>query len=242
MPTKNIGLSIIIPAYNEEKKIKRDIIEAFHYFKKNKLAGEIIISTDGVTDSTNDIVRKFQNKYSNLYLIAYKNKIGKGMAIKKGFMRAKGKHIMFADAGYCVPFSYINQGIKKINEGYDCALASRALSRSKIKRKQPLYRRLGSKLFGVIVRNIIGVPKNIKDTQCGFKIYKKTAGKKLFNLLKTKGFMADIELILRAKKLSLKMTQFPVEWKNDSDTKYDPIKGSITNLRDLFLIKFKYKL
>ena len=235
-------LTIIIPAYNEEKKIERDIKEAFNFLSKRKVLGEVIVSTDGVTDKTNEIVVDLQKKYPQLYLIAHKNKIGKGMAIKKGVMKARGKYIMFADAGYCVPFSYINEGIRILEKGNDCALASRAFRNSQIKKKQPLYRQIGSKIFGLVVRNILGVPKNIRDTQCGFKIYKKNVAKNLFGKLRTKSFMADIELILRAKKSNFRMDQFSVEWRNDPDTKFNPLKGSLINIKDLILIKLRYNL
>lgn len=235
-------LSIIIPAYNEEKKIERDVRELFSYLKKEKINGEVIVSTDGVTDRTNEIVKELQKKHPTLHLISHKNKIGKGMAIKKGVEKAHGKYIMFADAGYCVPFLYIKDGIKKLEEGNDCALASRAFKNSQIKKKQPLYRQIGSKIFGLVVRNVLGVPKHIKDTQCGFKIYKNNVAKNLFSNLQTKAIMFDIEVILRAKKNKYKMTSFPVEWKNDFDTKFNPITGSIVNFKDLYKMKVKYKL
>ncbi|MFH1900465.1 MAG: glycosyltransferase [Patescibacteria group bacterium] len=235
-------LSLIIPAYNEEKKIGKDIEEAFSFFKKAKMKAEVIVSTDGVTDGTNDIVKKLQKKYKNLYLLAYKNKIGKGAAIKKGVARAKGKYIMFADSGYCVPYSFILNGIKKIDEGFDCALASRAAKNSRIKIKQPIYRKIGSKIFGFIARNILGIPNQIKDTQCGFKIYRNEIAKKLFFDLQTLSMMFDIEIILLAKRYKYKMVSFPVEWKNDFDTKFNPLTGSITNFKDLYKIKLKYRL
>jgi len=235
-------LSIVIPAYNEEKKIEKDIREAFNYFKKSKIKGEVIVSTDGVTDGTNDIVKKLQKKYSNLYLLAYKNKIGKGAAIKKGVAKARGKYIMFADSGYCVPYSFIANGIKKIDSGFDCALASRSTKKSQIKIKQPLYRRIGSKIFGLIARNILCIPNQIKDTQCGFKIYKNKIAKRLFLDLQTTSMMFDIEIILLAKKHGYKMASFPVEWKNDPDTKFNPLTGSVINFKDLYKIKLKYRL
>jgi len=235
-------LSIVIPAYNEEKKIEKDIREAFNYFKKCKIDGEVIVSTDGVTDNTNKIVKKLQKEFPTLLLIAKNNKIGKGMAIKKGVAKSNGKYIMFADAGYCVPFSFILAGINEIEQGNDCAIASRAFQNSKIKIKQPLYRQIGSKVFGLVVRNILGIPRNIRDTQCGFKIYKNKIAKDLFSHLQTKSMMFDIEIILRAKKNKYKIISFPVSWKNDPDTKFDPIKGSIINIRDLILIKLKYNL
>lgn len=236
-------LSLIIPAYNEEKKIEKDIREAYKFFKKEKINAEVIVSTDGVVDRTNDIVEKLQNEFKTLKLLAENGRrIGKGSAIKKGVKTATGKYIMFADAGLCVPYKFIGDGITKIEEGYDCALASRASKKSSITKAQPLYRKIGSRLFGLIVRNVMGVPVNIKDTQCGFKIYKNQVAKKIFNDLKTKSFMFDIELILRAKKSNFKMVQFPVQWSNDADTKFNPISGSINDFKELYKIKFKYKL
>ena len=235
-------LSIIIPAYNEEKKIATDIEEAFKYLGNSKYKGEVIVSTDGVTDNTNNIVGDLQKKYKNLILLTEKNKIGKGAAIKAGVSIAKGKYIMFADAGLCVPFRYINDGLKKINEGFDMILASRALKTSKIERKQPLYRQLGSRIFSLIVRFILGIPRQIKDTQCGFKIYNNAVAKDLFQQLQTQAMMFDIELILRAKKKGYKIAVFPVDWKNDADTKLKPVSGSIKILNDLYRIKIVYKL
>ena len=190
-------ISIIIPAYNEEKKIEKDIREVYAFLKKTKINGEVIVSTDGVTDQTNNIVKKLQKEFSTLKLLAEKEKIGKGAAIKKGVKIATGKYIMFADAGLCVPFKFINDGLIKINQGFDVALASRASKDSIIVKSQPLYRKIGSKVFGFLVRNLIKIPEHIKDTQCGFKIYKKEVAKKIFRALQTEAFMFDIELILR---------------------------------------------
>lgn len=240
--SRTFDLSIIIPAYNEEKKIEKDIREAFDYCKKAKLKAEVIVSTDGVTDQTNNIVEKLRKEFKELKLLTEKEKIGKGAAIKKGVKIASGKYIMFADAGLCVPYKFIKAGIEKINEGFDVALASRASRKSIITKSQPLYRQIGSAVFGFIVRNMIGIPRDIKDTQCGFKIYKKAAAQKLFNDLRTDRFMFDIELILRAKKEKYKMIQFPVQWSNDADTKFNPMTGSITNAKDLLKMKFLYKL
>jgi len=235
-------LSLIIPAYNEEKKIKNDIEKAYQFLKKAKINAEIIVSTDGTTDKTNIIVENLKEKYPSLKLITVKKKIGKGAAIKKGVKIARGKYIMFADAGYCVPFDYIKDGLAILKQGGDCALASRGSHLSKIRRKQPLYREIGSQIFGILVRNFIGVPKHINDTQCGFKLYKSDVAKKLYQQLKTKSFMFDIEIILRAKRSRYIISQFPVAWSNDQDTKFNPLLGSIINFRDLLLFKTRYKL
>lgn len=236
------NISLIIPAYNEEKKIEKDIREVYKFFRQEKITAEVIVSTDGVTDKTNLIVKKLQDEFSTLKLLDEKKRIGKGAAVKKGVKIAQGKYIIFADAGICVPFRFIKEGIKKIEAGSDCAFGTRAIKKSLITRPQPMYRRIGSYIFGIIVRRIIKVPDNIKDTQCGFKIYKHDVAKKLFEEQRIEGFMFDIEIILLAKKHNYKMSQFPVEWKNDDDTKFNPVTGSVRNFKDLYTIKVKYKL
>lgn len=149
---KKYCLSLIIPAYNEEKKIEKDIREAFKYFKKKKITGEVIVSTDGVSDNTNKIVRSVKGEFPNLILLTRKEKIGKGAAIKRAVVKASGRYIMFADAGLCVPFKFIDEGVKKLTEGYDLAFGSREGRLAMIKKEQPLYRKIGSRVFGFLIR------------------------------------------------------------------------------------------
>lgn len=239
---KNYYLSLIIPAFNEEKKIEKDVREAFSYFKKKKILGEVIVSTDGITDNTNRIVNNLRKEFPNLALLSKKEKIGKGAAIKRGALAAQGKYIMFADAGLCVPFKFIDVGIGKLGLGYDLALGSRTDKSAIIKRKQPFYRVLGSKIFSLLVEYVLGVPSHIKDTQCGFKIYKANVAKKLFKDLVTKTMMFDLEHILRAKKYKYQIATFPVEWSNDPDTKFNPLSGGIKLISEVYNIKFRLKL
>ena len=239
---KKYYLSLIIPAYNEEKKIEKDIRAAFEYFKQKKYSGEVIVSTDGVTDNTNKIVEKLKKEYPDLILIKKRQKIGKGAAVRNGVAKARGKYIMFADAGYCVPFKFIDAGIRKLTEGNDLALANRADEFTVIKQRQPFYRKVGSKTFSLLIKYFLGVPSQIKDTQCGFKIYKQDIAKKLFKNLRTSGMMFDLEHILQAKKYGYKIAVFPIEWTNDPDTKFNPITGSFKNFKEIYNIKFIYKL
>lgn len=239
---KNYDLSLIIPAYNEEKKIETDIRKAFTYFKQKKISGQVIVSTDGVTDNTNKIVKNLQKEFPDLILLSRKKKVGKGGALKIGIAKAKGKFIMFADAGYCVPYKFIKEGVKKIEQGYDLALGNREDKATIIKVSQPYYRLLGSKVFGFLVKRFLGVPSYIKDTQCGFKFYKHDVAKKLFKDLKTKDMMFDLEHILRAKKYNYKIAVFPIEWSNDIDTKFNPISGSLDIFKAIYNIKVVLRL
>lgn len=236
------SLAIIIPAYNEEKKIATDIQHAFAFLKENKIPGEVIVSTDGIKDRTNHIVKDLMKKYKNLQLISVKKKIGKGAAIKRGVLAAQSERILFADAGFCVPYDNALKGLKLLDDGYDCAIGSRALRESKILKKQPLYRKIGSTVFGFIVRGVLGIPHYIRDTQCGFKLYTYETAEEVYGELQSKGMMFDIEVILRLKKLGKKMKCFPVSWKNDDDTKFNPVTGSVENLVEILRMKIKHGL
>lgn len=236
------SVAIIIPAYNEEKKIAADIQQAMSFLKQHKIPGEVIVSTDGIKDKTNHIVRDLMKKYKNLQLITVRKKVGKGAAIKRGVQAAQSEIIMFADAGLCVPYEDAMKGLKILDEGYDCAIASRAMKESKILKKQPLYRKIGSTVFGFIVRGILGIPHHIKDTQCGFKLYTYDTAEEMYGQLQSKGMMFDIEILLRMKKARKKMKCFPVSWKNDDDTKFNPVSGSVENFVELIKMKLKMGL
>lgn len=236
-----ITVSLIIPAYNEETKIGHDISKAFAFYSRNKIRGEVIVSTDGVTDRTNLIVKNLRKKYKYLYLISKRKKIGKGRAIKYGVLKARGNYILFADAGYCIPYKFIPKGLSELKR-FDVALGSRALKTSRILVKQPFYRKIGSIIFGYIVHGYCGIPGDIKDTQCGFKFFRRKTAQKLFKELRTDTMMFDIELILRIIKNGYSYTTFPVEWSNDRDTKFNPVSGSFRSLRELIKIKLVYRI
>jgi dolichyl-phosphate beta-glucosyltransferase len=234
-------LSLVIPAFNEAAKIGRDIAAAFEFLSIQPFTSEVLIINDGSSDATQRVAEEHASRYPkdkvSFRVLHYGANRGKGYAVRYGVESAKGKLIAFADAGLCVPFSYLSKGIEKIEGGSDFAIASRRLSGTKIHRTQPRYRQLGSKVFWYVVQWGMGV--HVSDTQCGFKIYKKAAAKKIFSQVKTDGFMFDIEALIIAKKLGLKEAEFPIEWSNDSDTRYHPIWGTIRNFRELAKIRVR---
>ncbi len=224
-------LSVVIPAYNEEKKIAKDIEAVYEYFKNNSIDGELIIVDDGSKDQTYNIANNFSKQFNTLKVITYLKNKGKGYAIKTGILEAKGERILFADAGLCVPFKYANAGIELLNKGYDIAIGSRksTSNMAKIIQKQPLYRRIGSKVFHFLIKTFKIIPDGIEDTQCGFKLFKKDVAHSLFKKIVTEKFMWDIEMLRIASKEKYKITAFPVEWSNDPDTKFRPYIGSLEN-------------
>ena len=222
-------LSVVIPVFNEENKISKDIEAVYKYFNENSINGELIIVDDGSRDKTCDIAKSFSKHYPNLKVINYKNNRGKGYAVKIGMLAATKEYVLFADSGLCVPFKYANDGLKLLNEGYDIAIGSRRQN-AKILLKQPLYRRLGSNVFDFLIKTFKIIPEGIEDTQCGFKLFKKEIAHKLFKKIFTDKFMWDIELLRIVNKEKYKIGIFGVEWSNDPDTRFNPIAGSFENL------------
>lgn len=231
-------LSVVIPAYNEEKKIAKDIEAVYEYFKNNSIDGELIIVDDGSKDRTVEIVKEYKEKFLSLRLITYGKNKGKGYAIKTGILEATGNYILFADSGLCVPFKCANLGIELLKNGANIAIGSRRTSdnRSKIITSQPFYRRQGSKLFKFLIHSFGVIPKEIQDTQCGFKLFKRDVAHNIYKNCFTEKFMLDIEMIRRAKKAKYKIVSFPVEWSNDPDTRYNPLFGSLENMIQILKI------
>lgn len=235
-------LSIVIPAYNEQTKIARDLRAASDYLSHRPYDSQVIIVNDGSRDDTVKIIEEFIRTHTTarvwFRLISYPRNRGKGYAVRRGILEATGQSVGFIDAGLCVPYYYLEEGLKKLEEGFDYAIASRRLSRTKVHVTQPFHRRAGSKVFWVVVRFLMGIDF-VSDTQCGFKLYRAASARKIFSKVQTDGFMFDIEALLIAKSLGLRGVEFPIEWSNDRDTRYHPVLGTLRNCKELMGIRMR---
>jgi dolichyl-phosphate beta-glucosyltransferase len=230
-------LSIVIPAYNEEAKIEVDIHAAFEFIRRESLSGEVLVVDDGSPDETAARARKLTETYPNLRVLSYTPNRGKGHALRYGIARATGKNILFADAGLCVPYDVAKIALAMLDMRMcDVAIGSRRM-RGSVKLAQPLYRRIGSQVFGVIIHTLMGIPLYISDTQCGFKAYRREVARRLYSEAFTDGFMFDTEIILRALAEKFQILEFPVIWRNDPDTRFNPLRGSGRLLRELAAIR-----
>lgn len=233
----DITLSVVIPAYNEAQKIETDLKLASSYFQSQPYRHEIIVVDDGSTDRTADVVEGVSNKNPQIKILRQNRNAGKGAAIRAGMQAAQGKFALFADAGACVPYDNTERGLSQLSAGADMAFGSRAILRSRIIARPPLYRRLGSMGFQFVVEYVMGL-KNIADTQCGFKLFKRHVYRDIFHNLITDGFMFDIEIFLYSLWRRYDLRVFPVDWSNDPDTRFKPVGGSIRNFKELMKIKW----
>ena len=206
-------LSLIIPAYNEEKRLPTMLSSYYREIKKHYNDFEILIIADG-KDRTAEVARSFGKK--EIRVIEFKERLGKGGAVIEGFYHANGDVIGFADADGSTPAEEFIKIIKSLN-GYDCAIGSRALKDSQLDVKQPLRRRF----MGWSVRKLTGLlfGFDIKDRECGAKAFKHDAIKKILPQLKRKGFEFDVEILHRLKKNGYRIIEVPIRWLNDSESK-----------------------
>ena len=238
-------LSIIIPAYNEEKRIKNSLTKLINFIESNnKLNFEIIIIDDGSRDNTNSIIKDFflnchSNclNYFNFVLIENLINRGKGYSVRRGLEKASGNYILFTDADLSTPLEESLKMIDILKNGYDIVIGSRALKKSLIVKRQNIIREYMGKFFNFIVRKITKL--NFFDTQCGFKMFTKKAVKLLLPYLKIDDFSFDVEILYVANKLNLKIKELPVIWANSPNSKVNIIKDPIKMFLSLFKIRFK---
>lgn len=238
-----MDISIVIPAFNEAQKIGRDVEAAASFISAAKLEGEIIVVDDGSTDDTADAARQANIPPAVKRLVLrLKENSGKGAAVKRGVLESKGKVVLCADSGNCIPHVNALPVINKIMAGeLDLGLASRRLEETVIRRNRPLKRRVISWIFHQAAVLIAGLPRWISDSQCGFKVYGGDIARELYAGLVTSGFLFELEIILKAVRRGLRIEEFPVEWTCDLDTRLRPSAQAKNVAKELFEIRAMMK-
>ena len=210
----NKFLSIVIPAYNEEKRIGETLLSLEEYFKSKKITHEVIVVSDGSTDKTAEIVSGFQKKNPNFFLINNIDNLGKGHAVNCGMKKARGDYRLFMDADNSVRIDFIESFLEEINNGADVVVGSISLSGSKIIDHNVWYRRIVGIISKFIIKFVAML--DVNDTQRGFKLFTRAAAEKIFPLQTIWRFGFDIELLVIAKAQGLKIKELPIEWHNPS--------------------------
>ena len=233
-------LSIIIPAYNEGKKMRVTLEKILGYFWSRNASFEIIVVDDGSEDKGGEIVGDFSKKYPEVKILRHRTNLGKGAAVKTGVLEARGDYILFSDADLSTPIEEIEKLLMEVKEKeYDIAIGSRGLPDSKTVVFQPWYRRWVGRFFPRLVHLLVF--KDIKDTQCGFKLFKKDVARKLFSSQRITGFSFDVETLYLAKKRGYRIKEIPVIWSDSTGSKVRILRDSFFMLKDLLRIRFTHK-
>ncbi len=228
-------ISLILPAFNEAATIVSTIRETGRYFQARGWRYEIVVAADG-DDGTRELALETARQGEPVRVIGNQERGGKGRGVREAMALARGDIAGYADADNKVPIEDFDKLRPWLSQGYDVVIGSRAMQESQIERRQPLYRQLGGKGFGVFMHAVVGLP-GIVDTQCGFKFFTRAAAREIFSRQQIDGYMFDVEILVLAERLGYRIQQVPIRWRDDGDSRLALVSGNLRNVRDIFRIR-----
>lgn len=232
-------LSVIIPLYNEEKRLRNGFETLFSYLKGKSYAWELVFVDDGSTDGTRNILREIAALHPGEVRIIENVHKGKGAAVKEGALSANGSIVLFTDIDLAVPVAYMDSLVESLERGHDVVIGSRRIDGSVIEIHQPFMREFLGKGYRWISNVILGT--NFSDHMCGMKAFTKEAAHVLFNLQISDRWAFDSELLFLSKKLGYRVAEVPVRWRDEaSGTKVRRMRDIITSFAELIKIRFHH--
>jgi len=230
-------VSVIVPAYNEERRLGSTLASIAEYFEANGDEYEVLVVDDGSLDGTPRLVKEFENQFPRIHLLTYPRNRGKGYAVRFGMRNARGEFLLFDDADGASPIAEIERLLAAIAAGADIAIGSRALHSEDTGVKAVWYRLVLGRIFSGLVRLIV-LP-GIADTQCGFKLFRRECADYLFRRQRSEGFSFDVEVLFLARKKGYRIAEVPINWTNIPGSKVNLVKDSALMAIDLF--KFRVR-
>jgi len=233
---QKLKLSVVIPAYNEEKRITATLLDIHKYLKNQNYDYEILVVSDGSTDNTAKTVNDLKSRVDNLKLIDNKQNCGKGCVVKQGMLEASGKFRLFMDADNSTTINHLEKFWLYFDKGYQVIIGSIEIKGAKVEENAAWYRRWLGSLSKYIIRAIAGLWK-IHDTQRGFKLFAEKAAEKVFSRQTIMRWGFDIEILVLAKKMGFKIKEVAVNWKNPGESKVS-LKSYFKTFAELLKIKW----
>lgn len=244
MTPNAVSISVVIPAYNEQTCIADSLDAVLAFAKTYPALQEVIVVDDGSTDATASAVTAAQARHvasggsPALRLLRNPCNQGKGATVRNGVLAATGDIVLFTDADLSAPIAEAPRLIEPIAAGdYDMVIGSRAIDRALIGVRQSVFRENAGKVFNVLVRTITRMP--IRDTQCGFKAFRRTAVLPIFQMQRIGGFAFDVELLYWAIKGGLRVHEVPVHWNHVAHTQVRLIRDSMRMLLDVLRLRLQ---
>ena len=226
-------LSIVIPAHNEERRLPYALEQIFAFLQGQSYTYEVLVVENGSSDQTYDIAIELSKQYVGLRVLKEEHP-GKGKAICRGMLEARGEYRFMCDADLSMPIAELKKFIPANTKQIDIAIASRE-SFGAVRYDEPEYRHLGGRLVNFAIRLLI-LP-GFQDTQCGFKCFRGAVADEIFPYQTISGWSFDIEVLYIALKRGYRVTEVPIHWYFDPETKLRAVKDALLMLRDIFLIQ-----
>jgi dolichyl-phosphate beta-glucosyltransferase len=237
------ALSIIIPAYNEQKRLPGTLARIRDYFAAARTPGEeieVIVVDDGSTDGTASVVQERMRDMPCLRLLSNGGNRGKGYSVRHGMLEARGRLVLFTDADLSSPIEESAKLLAAIEAGNDLAIGSRAIDRSLIKVHQSRLREIAGMIFNGLVKLFTGLP--FHDTQCGFKAFVRERSQIIFEQQRVERFGFDPEILFLAQHHGLRSVEVPVRWAHDPATRVRVVHDSLQMFGDLVFIRWNWLL
>jgi dolichyl-phosphate beta-glucosyltransferase len=230
-----IRLSVVIPTYNKETRIVTSLEAVLAYLAGKPYAAEIVIVDDGSTDGTAAAARAALAGRGPSKVIRREHNLGKGASVREGVLAASGEIILFCDDDMSTPIEELDKALAALEAGADVVIGSRALPDSDIRVRQRRPREWMGKAFNLLVR--LFVLEGYRDTQCGFKAFRREAAKDIFSRLRTPGFGFDVEVLVLCRELGYRVAEIPVAWCDVRPSRVRIFKGSWGMLKELWHIR-----
>jgi dolichyl-phosphate beta-glucosyltransferase len=232
-----LALSIIIPAYNEERRLPPTLQKIAAWLGAKGIAAEILVVDDGSADGTARVVAEVAARVPGLRLLSNGRNFGKGYSVRHGMRKARGRVGLFTDADLSAPIEEAEKLLAAL-ETADVAFGSRALDRKLISVHQSRFREVAGILFNKFVQVVLWIP--FVDTQCGFKAFRMDRARILFEQQRIERFGFDPELLFLARRHGLRAAEIPVRWAHDPETKVNVYRDSFLMLVELLAIRWNW--
>ncbi len=230
------SISVVIPAYNEEKRLPATLARVAEYLSGHSFAfTEILVVDDGSSDGTAARAAEMMLGYPCARVLRNPGNRGKGYSVRHGMLEAKGDWVLFTDADLSSPIEELEKLLAAVErDGAQIAIGSRALDRSLVGVHQPLFREYAGRFFNLVMRAVTGL--KFKDTQCGFKLFQREAARKIFSRQQLERFGFDAEILFLAQMLGYRAVEVPVRWNDVAGSKVGTLQG-LNGFADLIRIR-----
>lgn len=227
-------LSVVIPAYNEERRIGATLRDVTEYLERQPYSSETLVVDDGSFDGTTDVVERYAREHPLVRLLRAPHG-GKGHAVRAGMLAAAGEYRFLCDADLSMPIAELGKFLPPRLADYDVAIGSREAPGAR-RIGEPLSRHLAGRLFNLFVR-VAAVP-GVQDTQCGFKCFTAEAARALFALQRLQGFAFDVEVLFLARRMGMRVVEVPIEWRYRAESKVSPVRHALGMARDVLRVRW----
>lgn len=230
-------LSIIIPAFNEAERLSETLQQIVVFAKAQSFITEVIVVDNASTDATKDIIMSYH--LPNPFIkYCYGTEPGKGAAVRAGMLAGQGDYLLICDADLAVPIDEVVNFLPPRLQDYDIAIGSREAEGSR-RYDEPFYRHLMGRVFNLIVRVLL--LSGLRDTQCGFKCFRRDVARELFALSRTSGWSFDVEILYLARLKGYRIIEVPVNWYYGEKSKVSPVRDTWSMLKEVLAIKKNWK-